>query len=62
MFVGKARISVTRLGEILPFGHFLLEHFFYNICKKAVLKRSLLYLFQHQKQLGVEIFDLQFKI
>ncbi len=52
--------SMTRLGESLPFGYFLLVPLA-SFTETAVSKHGLQYFFNIQKQFGIVILDLQFE-
>ncbi len=54
--------SVTRLGEILLFGYFLLEHFWHFLQNKQFQNMVCFTYFNIKKQMGVAFLDLQFEL
>jgi hypothetical protein len=54
--------SVTRLGEILLFGYFLLEQYLHFQLDKQLQNMFCCTYFNNQKELGVDVSDFQFEL
>jgi hypothetical protein len=52
---------VTKLGEILLFGYFLLEQYLHFQLNKQLQNMVCCTYFNNQKELGVDVFDFQFE-
>jgi hypothetical protein len=53
--------SVTRLGELLLFGYFLLEQYLHFQLNKQLQNMVCYTYFNNQKVLGVDVLDFQFE-
>jgi len=53
---------VTRLGNILLFGYFLLEQYLHVQLNKQLQNMVCCTYFNNQKELGVDVFDFQVEL